>query len=388
MQKRHQSSQDLAEVENRPERRNPSDLSGLVELDAQKIQDQMRHCRTSKSELAIKAKVSRRTIDSVLEHGRCQARVAYSVAKALKLPGHEDLMPDADHETASATMPSKKRTIGEWVVLGKPTAWKSLSNGLQYKVWKMERRLVPGSFGRGKCYDLERMSDEERAETERRLMRHPAICDGIGRHPAIPTNKHAGFEGKNHFWVIDVWEEGPSLSEVLKQGPLEPDRLPKVMRQIAEGLRVLHENEIARRELTPDFVILRASDHSVLLTDLELARLLDGSPPTGVPRSLRKSQTYEVHAAELNGCFSILRDEAVFATNKSAIVQGLCETEREANPRLANRGKLLRDEPFKFGFVYRVIGIENVGHGLHHFLPRCRRLLIGRLGARLVVQHR
>ena len=280
MQKRHQSSQDLAEVENRPERRNPSDLSGLVELDAQKIQDQMRHCRTSKSELAIKAKVSRRTIDSVLEHGRCQARVAYSVAKALKLPGHEDLMPDADHETASATMPSKKRTIGEWVVLGKPTAWKSLSNGLQYKVWKMERRLVPGSFGRGKCYDLERMSDEERAETERRLMRHPAICDGIGRHPAIPTNKHAGFEGKNHFWVIDVWEEGPSLSEVLKQGPLEPDRLPQVMRQIAEGLQVLHENKIARRELTPDFVVLRGSDHSVLLTDLELARILDGSPPT------------------------------------------------------------------------------------------------------------
>jgi serine/threonine protein kinase len=183
---------------------------------------------------------------------------------------------------ASGTVPSTKRRIGEWVVIGKPSRWRPMSNGLQYKVWKMERHLVPGSFGRGKCYDLEDMPDEERSETEKRLMRHPAICDRIGRHPAIPTNKHAGFEGKDHFWIIDVWEEGRSLAEVLDQGPLESGLLPQVMREIAEGLQVLHKNGIARRELTPEFVSLRASDHSVLLTDLELARVLDGSPPTPV----------------------------------------------------------------------------------------------------------
>ena len=37
-----------------------------------------------------------------------------------------------------------------------------------------------------------------------------------------------------------------------------------------------------RRELSPDFVTLRADDQSVLLTDLELAGILDGSPPTPV----------------------------------------------------------------------------------------------------------
>ena len=256
--------------------------TGYVKLDTAKVADRMRRCRLSKSELAVKADVDSRTVGKVIAGERCQALNAYLIAKALGVLGHEDLMPDADQETASATMPSKRRTIGEWIIGERLTQWKPMPNGLQYSLWKMERSGVPGSFGRGKCYDLDGMPDDKHAETRERLMRHPAICDGIGRHPAIPMNKHAGLDGEDHFWVIDVWEEGSNLAEVLRQGPLELSILPTVMRQIAEGLQVLHENRIVRRELSPDFVTLRADDQSVLLTDLELAGILDGSPPTPV----------------------------------------------------------------------------------------------------------
>jgi serine/threonine protein kinase len=54
------------------------------------------------------------------------------------------------------------------------------------------------------------------------------------------------------------------------------------MLQIAEGLQALHKQEFVRRELSPDFITLRADNQSVLLTDLELAKLLDGTPPTPV----------------------------------------------------------------------------------------------------------
>jgi serine/threonine protein kinase len=276
MQKRHQSWQELAEVGNRPERRNPSDLSGIVELDKQKIRDQMKRRRISKSELVIKAKVSRRTVDSVLATGRCQARVAYSIAKALDLPGHEDLMPDA---ADSPDARQGKRQIGEWLRFERMTGWKAMPNGLQYCVWKMKRSTT-GAIGRGKCYDLEGMPNDKYDEARRRLLRHPDVCDSIGRHSAIPINKAAVPEGKQYFWIIDVWEEGSTLAETLAKEPLEPGLLSRVMLQIAEGLQVLHKQKIVRRELSPEFITLRADDQSVLLMDLELAKILDGSPPT------------------------------------------------------------------------------------------------------------
>jgi serine/threonine protein kinase len=52
--------------------------------------------------------------------------------------------------------------------------------------------------------------------------------------------------------------------------------LQKVVRQIAEALQALHEHGIVRRELTPEFITLRDADLSVLLTDLELAKILEG----------------------------------------------------------------------------------------------------------------
>jgi serine/threonine protein kinase len=50
------------------------------------------------------------------------------------------------------------------------------------------------------------------------------------------------------------------------------------MREIGEGLQALHEHKIIRRELTPEAIILRSKDSSVLLTDLELAKLPEGNP--------------------------------------------------------------------------------------------------------------
>jgi serine/threonine protein kinase len=47
---------------------------------------------------------------------------------------------------------------------------------------------------------------------------------------------------------------------------------------IAAGLLALHEAKVVRRELSPRFVTLRKKDLSPVLTDFELAKLLDGAP--------------------------------------------------------------------------------------------------------------
>jgi serine/threonine protein kinase len=258
--------------------RNAGNPKGYVRLDPKKVKRRMQYCRMSKSELADAADVDSRTIENAISGRRCQAGNAYRIARALGLPRHEDLMPGEDDDGSSNGGKAAQRTFGEWIVLDVLAAWDWTSNRLQYEVCKMQHRFVTESFGRGKCYNLRYMSDDERSEAKSRLARHPAVCDRIGRHSAIPRNKRADYEGKDYFWVIDAWEDGPTLSEVVEEGPLESERLRTVMLQLAEGLHVLHKNGIVRRELTPEFIILRASDGSVLLTDLELAKLLDGSP--------------------------------------------------------------------------------------------------------------
>ena len=67
---------------------------------------------------------------------------------------------------------------------------------------------------------------------------------------------------------------------------------------IANGLRAMHEAKIIRRELAPRFIILRAKDGSPVLTDFELAKLLEGRP-TVAPKGGWPDDPYR--AAEVSG---------------------------------------------------------------------------------------
>ncbi len=66
----------------------------------------------------------------------------------------------------------------------------------------------------------------------------------------------------------------------LNRGPLEKEQLRIVMTEIAQGLEGLHRAGVIRRQLTPESIVL--GKRSVVLTDFELAKLLDGSPTVDV----------------------------------------------------------------------------------------------------------
>jgi serine/threonine protein kinase len=50
------------------------------------------------------------------------------------------------------------------------------------------------------------------------------------------------------------------------------------MQQIADGLSVLHGNQVILRELAPSRVLIAEADGQPILTDFELAKLLTGEP--------------------------------------------------------------------------------------------------------------
>jgi serine/threonine protein kinase len=101
----------------------------------------------------------------------------------------------------------------------------------------------------------------------------------VAKHTAFPIC-YGSFpdEKQNVWWVVDQWIEGRTLAEVRKDSPLRAEILPRVMKEIAEALRTMHEASIVRRELSPTSILLRSPEQSVVLTDFELAKLLDNNP--------------------------------------------------------------------------------------------------------------
>ena len=78
--------------------------------------------------------------------------------------------------------------------------------------------------------------------------------------------------------MIDEWIEGRSLKERLREGSVGRQTAFRFGIAIAEAMRVLHANDIVRRELTPECLLIEQQGERVVLTEFELAKLLDGSP--------------------------------------------------------------------------------------------------------------
>lgn len=170
-------------------------------------------------------------------------------------------------------------TVQEWMVEARLTPWEKTANGLQYHIARLRHRFLPSRVARGKCYELRHLAVAERHRLEEHLRRHPEVCDRIGDHTNVVENLTATFtENGGLWWVLDQFEDGPTLAERLAEGPLEGKSLKTVMTGIAAGLEALHRKQVVRRELSPRFVRLRRKDLTPVLTDLELAKLLDGAP--------------------------------------------------------------------------------------------------------------
>ena len=254
---------------------------GYVRLDPQKINRLMIELGIGPHKLYGKAKVKPPCGRRALNGERIRIATAQQILKALEVKVISSfLQPDPEDTAEDKQSPGRaERHINEWDSVGLPSRFFETSNGLQYCVYKMVHRHLRDRVGRGKCYMLSHLPTKDRKRLEEHLTRHPDICDKIGPHPQIPVNK-TGCPDPNgeDYWVIDKWVEGETLEETLKRRKLAARLLPRVMRQIAEGLKVMHDNGIIRRELSPQFVLLRETDKSVVLTDFELGKMLEGQP--------------------------------------------------------------------------------------------------------------
>lgn len=245
-----------------------------VELDGDQISRLMREQGWSVEDLSHKADISVASVSKIL---RGQHQVYWSTAKnlqtAFKLDTIDELLPQHD---APAT--SELDTIHEWRLDESLSKWITASNHLQFRIWKLKHEHL-NKYSRGKCYDLQGMASAERERCRALLLRHAEVCTRIGRHPNIINNlTTCEAPSVDRWWVIDEWIDGMTMAEWMQDSSCSQAPHGQLLQQIAEALNALHSHEIIRRELSPQTILVRRETGDVVLTEFELAKLLDGSP--------------------------------------------------------------------------------------------------------------
>jgi serine/threonine-protein kinase len=93
-------------------------------------------------------------------------------------------------------------------------------------------------------------------------------------HPNVASASDFGkFDGESYFLVLE-YIRGATLSDVMKKGPLPPQRAAKIARQMAAALGAAHAKGIVHRDVKPRNVMLvQGEDDLVKLIDFGLARV-------------------------------------------------------------------------------------------------------------------
>ena len=150
--------------------------------------------------------------------------------------------------------------------------------GVVYEAWdeRLERRVaikrvIPDPAGAP--------PDPRRRERLRREARAAAQLS----HPAI-VQVFDVVETEEADWIVLELVEGPTLAELLRQGPLDFGRLLPLAREIAEGLAEAHGRGLLHRDLKIENVVVTRSGHAKIL-DFGLAkRFWPAAPLDGLSR--------------------------------------------------------------------------------------------------------
>lgn len=165
----------------------------------------------------------------------------------------------------------------EWETVGYREQGRLAPNGLYYIVCRMRHRHTANRFGRGKFYHLGFVPTAKREAMRHQLNRHADVCARVGVHSQLAMN-HSSTPVADGWWVIDDWVAEQTLADHLETGTWPHEKLPRLLFEIAVGLDALHKHQIILRELAPARVLISDRDGRAVLTDFELAKLLDGSP--------------------------------------------------------------------------------------------------------------
>ncbi|MGK2857464.1 MAG: protein kinase domain-containing protein, partial [Thermoanaerobaculia bacterium] len=97
------------------------------------------------------------------------------------------------------------------------------------------------------------------------------------RHPNVATIYEVGESSGGRPFIAMEFCEGPPLSQVIRQEPIDAERFVKIAKQIALGLAAAHRNGVTHRDIKSSNIILETGDVAKVL-DFGLAKIDEVSP--------------------------------------------------------------------------------------------------------------
>jgi serine/threonine protein kinase len=101
------------------------------------------------------------------------------------------------------------------------------------------------------------------------------------RHSNVASVLHLGRTGNSYFYAME-FVEGETLENLIKRsGRLEPKLALEIVRQVAEGLAAIHEQNLVHRDIKPTNIMVSLKDGGRLIAkiiDLGLAKPVADSP--------------------------------------------------------------------------------------------------------------
>jgi serine/threonine protein kinase len=182
--------------------------------------------------------------------------------------------------------------------------------------------------------------------------------------------KHGEWKGR--YYEIIEYISGGNLREWIKKTPSEKrlEKLPDIVRQIAEALHILHERKLIHRDLKPANVLLRSEEPlELVLIDFGISRQIDQEATKHVTEDIKGTLPY-CAPEEFAGLFGreadwwhlgivayeVIKGEHPFAGANQAVISYQIITQDIPLPDTADRyrvllrGLLNRDPKKRWGY--------------------------------------
>ena len=253
--------------------------TGLTRLSWPVVQMQMLDRNIGPSKLRAKALISGESWQRIQDEGEIRLDTAVDLAQALDVPLRALLHPRKLLELTSGLRAVEPGVgLPDWR-MHEPCRYGEASNGLKYFVWKLKHRLGRDRFARGKRYDLSDLRFSEQERVTEYLSRHGDVCERVAGLPQFPQHYTVtpDADGKT-WWCLDKWTPGEPLAELIYRERIDRSAAPGILRHFAKGLEALHDADVIYREMTTESILVDMSQGTVVLTDFELGKLLDGRP--------------------------------------------------------------------------------------------------------------
>ena len=154
----------------------------------------------------------------------------------------------------------------------------------------------------------EELSDDD--ERNRRFEREARIVSSIS-HPGIATVFDFDREGATAFFAMELID-GSTLRELLRSGPLPPERVIDCGLQVAEALSTAHRAGVIHRDLKPENVIAANSGYYKIL-DFGVARADRPGRAAGDAGTQMETESWATSAGGLLGTVAYMSPEQALA---------------------------------------------------------------------------